>query len=152
MLNLNMGSGSNRKQDYVSVDLYTPEADLGIDLTKPLMWDDNTVDNIYASHVVEHFSRDEWELVRKEWARVLKPGGCIEIRCPDIVKVCEKFLKNPDDNFTMMQLYGLQSNEGEFHKNGFTYESLCSSFPDFTPELLEPSTDTEVHARFTKDV
>lgn len=150
MLQLNLGSGTNRKQGYISVDLYTPEADLGLDLTRPLPWDDNEVDNIYASHVVEHFSRDEWERIRKEWARVLKPGGTIEIHCPDIEKVCQNYLANPKDPFAMMQLYGLQSTDGEYHKNGFTYGSLCNSFPDMIGELLEPTTETEVHARFTK--
>ena len=82
-MNLNLGSGTSRKQDYLSVDLYTPEADVMIDLTRPLPFDDESVDNIYASHVVEHFSRDEWESIRKDWVRVLKPGGAIEIRCPD---------------------------------------------------------------------
>ena len=150
MLKLNMGSGTSRYKDYVSVDLYTPEADLGLDITRPLPWKDGEVDCIYASHVVEHFSRDEWELVSKEWYRVLKDGGTIEIRCPDIAEVCKKYLSNPKDPFVMMQLYGLQNTEGEYHKNGFTYGTLCDSFPKMTGELLDPSTDTEVHARFTK--
>jgi predicted SAM-dependent methyltransferase len=128
MLNLNLGSGTNRKQDYVSVDLYTPEADLGLDLTRPLPFDSESVDNIYASHVIEHFSRAEWDDIKHEWVRVLKPGGTIEIRCPEISKVCKKFLADPTDTFTMMQLYGLQNTPGEYHKNGFTYRSLIADF------------------------
>ena len=150
MLNLNLGSGTSRKQDYLSIDLYTPEADVMIDLTRPLPFDDESVDNIYASHVVEHFSRDEWESIRKDWVRVLKPGGAIEIRCPDIIKVCQKFITNPSDDFNMKTLYGLQTNEGEYHKNGFTVGSLVSSFPDLLSEILAPSTDYELHMRFTK--
>lgn len=152
MFNLNFGSGTSRIQDFISVDLYAPEADLGLDLTRKLPWPDNSVDNIYSSHLVEHLSRSEWEQARKEWARVLKPGGTIEIRCPNIVLVCERFLRDPKSERLMQQLYGLQTNEGEYHKNGFTRESLEASFPTLKAELLAPSTSTELHMRFTKDV
>lgn len=144
-----MGSGSSRKQDYVSVDLHT-DADIGLDLTRPLPWKDGEVDNIYSSHFIEHLSRKEWELASKEWQRVLKVGGTIEIRCPDIIKVCEKFLLEPTDPYRMMQLYGQQGHEGEFHKNGFTHVSLTESFPECVPTLLVPSSDTELHMSFRK--
>lgn len=152
MLNLNMGAGTSRAQGYISIDYYAPEADLALDITKPLPWGDGEVDNIYSSHCIEHFSRAEWERIRKEWSRILKHGGTIEIRCPDIGKVCRRFIDRPDDSFVMMQLYGLQSNDGEYHKNGFTKESLAASFPGFRADILSPSTDTELHMRFIKDV
>lgn len=149
-MKLNLGSGTNRIQDHISVDLYIDEADLGLDLTRKLPFDDESIDAIYSSHVVEHFSRAEWDDIRKDWTRVIKKGGTIEIRCPDIVKVCEQMLANPYDPFTMMKLYGLQSTEGEYHKNGFTQESLTDSFPHMVAELLSPSSDYELHMRFTK--
>lgn len=150
MLQLNFGSGTTRVQDFISVDLYAPEADMGLDLTRPLPYEDEMVDNIYSSHLIEHLSRAEWELARTEWARVLKTGGTIEIRCPNIVLVCERFLRDPNSERLMQQLYGLQTTEGEFHKNGFTRESLEASFPTLKAELLAPSTSTELHMRFTK--
>ncbi len=150
MKNLNLGSGTSRKQDYLSVDLYIPEADLMVDITRPLPFDDESIDSIYASHVVEHFSREEWESIHKDWVRVLKKGGSIEIRCQDIIKTCQKFINNPTEPFNMMALYGTQLTLGEYHKNGFTEQSLTDSFPSLLSELLEPSTDYELHMRFTK--
>lgn len=149
-MNLNLGSGSNRKQDYISVDLYTPEADLGLDLTRLLPFDDESVDNIYACHLIEHFSRAEWLQASHDWYRVLKTGGTIEIRCPDIVKSCQKLIDNPEELWSLQILYGLQSNDGEYHKNGFTEATLRQSFPSMESELLGPSTDYELHMRFTK--
>lgn len=150
MLNLNLGSGTNRKQDYISVDYFT-EADVNHDLTKTLPYEDESVDNIYACHVIEHFSRADWENIRKDWARVLKVGGKLEIRCPDIIKVCKKLIQNPEDKFNMMTLYGAQHSEGEYHLNGFTEKSLRQSFPDLLSEVLPPSTDYELHMMFTKE-
>jgi predicted SAM-dependent methyltransferase len=149
VLNYNFGSGTNRKQGFKSVDYYIPEADIKWDLTKPLPLEDGDVDNIYASHLIEHFDKQEWELVRKEWARVLKPGGTIEIRCPDIVQSC---LVVATDISRLNIIYGNQDTPGEYHKNGFTYKTLCDSFPGFYGELLDPSTDYELHVKLTKEV
>jgi predicted SAM-dependent methyltransferase len=150
MINLNLGSGSNRRVDYISVDLYVPEADVQHDLTTPLPWSENEVDNIYSCHVIEHFTRKEWEFVRRDWARVLKPGGKVEIRCPDLTKLCQNFLNEPDNQLRIDQIYGQQARDGEFHKNGFTEESLRSSFPGFSLILLKPSSDYELHVVLTK--
>lgn len=150
MLNLNLGSGTGRKQDFISVDLYTPEADLHYDLTEPLPYEDNSVDNLYACHVVEHFSREEWQRIAPDWQRILKPGGTLEIFCPHILKVAKKLLDDPSEPFVMMQLYGLQSNPGEYHKNGFTEESLAASFPDLEATVMPGTEDTELHMLFTK--
>lgn len=150
LVNLNLGAGTNRKQDYLSVDFYT-DADIKHDLTKPLPYADGTVDNIYACHVVEHFSKAEWEVIAKDWSRVIKPGGCIEIRCPDIVLSAQRLIANPKDPFNIQIIYGNQTTPGEFHKNGFTYASLTEYFPEFTSVLLEPSTDYELHIKLTKE-
>lgn len=147
MLNLNLGAGSNRKQDYISVDYYT-DADQKVDLTKSWPWAE--VDNIYASHFIEHLDRHEFIHFVHEVKRVLKIGGTLEIRCPDLSILCRKFLYDPSDMFTMMQLYGLQTNPGEYHKNGFTEELLKEWFKDYKAEVLDPSTDTELHMRFTR--
>lgn len=151
-MNLNFGAGSTRRQDYISVDLYDPSADLQIDIAKLLPFDDETVDNIYACHVIEHLSRREWMTAHHEWVRVLKKGGSIEIRCPDIVKVCQKLIEKPDDLWSYQVLYGLQTTPGEYHKNGFTEQSLTKWFMGLDAELLEPSTDYELHMKFTKGV
>lgn len=151
-MNLNLGSGTNRKQDYISVDKYVPEADEHWDITSTWPHDDESVDNIYACHVIEHLSRKEFGDFVAEVNRVLKPGGTIEILCPDIILVCIKFLADPNDGYSMMQLYGLQSNDGEFHKNGFTLDSLKRAFTGYAAENLPPTDDTELHMRFTKHV
>lgn len=149
-MNLNMGAGSNRKQDYVSVDLYNDASDLKIDVAGLLPFEDESIDNIYACHVVEHLSRQEWEQARSEWVRILKENGTIEIRCPDIIKVCEKLIQDPELEWNYQMLYGLQINDGEYHKNGFTEQKLIKDFIGLDAEVLAPSTDYELHMKFTK--
>ncbi|MBT0957764.1 methyltransferase domain-containing protein [Alphaproteobacteria bacterium KMM 3653] len=45
--------------------------------------EDNTVELIYACHVLEHFGRKTYTEALAEWFRVLKPGGVLRIAVPD---------------------------------------------------------------------
>jgi SAM-dependent methyltransferase len=77
---LNLGAGHTRVEGFLSVDLYgTP--DVRHDLNKaPYPWPDNSVDRILASHIMEHL--DDWWTAVTECARILRPGGLLEIRVP----------------------------------------------------------------------
>lgn len=149
MTKLNLGAGTSRYQDYTSVDFHQ-EADIIHDLTQPLPYEDESVDAIYSSHVIEHFTRDEWENISRDWARVLRPGGRLEIRCPDIVKLCQSVVDTVDLDLSITRIYGQQGDEGQLHKNGFTEEIVARSFPDFTYQVLEPSTEYELHMELVK--
>ena len=52
------------------------------DITR-LEFEDESVDLIYASHVLEYFDREEAAVVLKEWRRVLKIGGILRLAVPD---------------------------------------------------------------------
>ena len=100
--------------------------------------------------MIEHFTRQEWEQIRQDWVRVLKPGGVLEIRCPDIQKLCQLVVIGRDIELHISRIYGQQGDEGQLHKNGFTEELLIQSFPDCSYKVLEPSTEYELHMEFTK--
>jgi ubiquinone/menaquinone biosynthesis C-methylase UbiE len=42
---------------------------------------------IYASHVLEHLTMNDSRKALKEWLRVLKPGGYLDVAVPDINQV-----------------------------------------------------------------
>lgn len=52
---------------------------------------DNTVDFMYAGHLVEHFYPDTIDSYIKEWHRVLKPGGRILIITPDFGQMAKLY-------------------------------------------------------------
>lgn len=62
------------------------------DASKPLPFEDNTFDLIYASHILEHIPWYKTEKVLKEWTRLLKSGGILEIWVPDGLKICKTFV------------------------------------------------------------
>lgn len=58
--------------------------DLQLDLTKPIPFPDNSVDKIYSSHLLEHFSYPYPMLdLLRECRRILKPGGVFSVAVPD---------------------------------------------------------------------
>ncbi len=79
---LNLGSGIDRKEGYVNVD-WTPltEPDVICDLNAmPYPFEDNSIDAIEASHVLEHLDRPF--AVMTELHRILKPGGTLHVKVP----------------------------------------------------------------------
>lgn len=83
-IRLNLGAGDTVIPGYTPVDIKNGKQ------VYPLKdYADNSVDEIYASHVLEHFPYFVSEQVIAEWVRVLKPGGAIRIAVPDMNKVME---------------------------------------------------------------
>jgi predicted SAM-dependent methyltransferase len=78
---LEFGSHVPRK-DWYTVDLL-PGADIITDLTREFPFPDNTVDKIYCSHFLEHFSMRDLNKILKECHRVLKKGGSLSVCVPD---------------------------------------------------------------------
>jgi predicted SAM-dependent methyltransferase len=91
---------------------------------------DNSVDEVYASHVLEHLGfREDLPRALQEIARVLKPGGMLRISVPDLDVLCRLFV-SPDlpveQKFSlMMHMFGAQEDEHDFHKSGLTFDFLC---------------------------
>jgi predicted SAM-dependent methyltransferase len=82
-LRLNLGSGPTHIDGFLNVDFNAAEEPDIIANVGSLPFFDSTVDEIYASHVLEHTAYNA--PVLEEWARVLKPGGLLTVTVPDIV-------------------------------------------------------------------
>lgn len=79
---LNLGCGKRYRDGYINVD-WSPEtkADILCDLNHlPYQWPDNSFDEVYASHILEHL--DKPVAVMKEIHRILRPGGLCHLRVP----------------------------------------------------------------------
>jgi hypothetical protein len=54
--------------------------------------EDNSIEEIRASHLLEHFSHREVGAVLGEWVRVLKPGGVLQVAVPNFEWVARAYL------------------------------------------------------------
>ncbi|MEN6464606.1 MAG: methyltransferase domain-containing protein, partial [Syntrophaceae bacterium] len=124
-LKLNLGCGELLKEGYVNIDLHYPGADEKMD-DRALGYSVNSVDEIYSSHLLEHFGKYEVPAALKEWFRVLKVGASLNMLLPSLEWCLKNWLDNPKDRegFALSTIFGLQTSEGEYHKTGFTKDSL----------------------------
>jgi glycosyltransferase involved in cell wall biosynthesis len=94
-LKLHLACGHDYDENYINVDFYAPpdaKCDVRFDVQK-LPYDDNSVDEIKAFHIIEHFHFFEIQEVLKEWNRVLKPGGRLYLETPDFLETCRSFVE-----------------------------------------------------------
>lgn len=90
-----------------------------------------SVDEIYASHVIEHLGyREELPKAMREFFRVRRPGGFLKVSVPDLRTLCAQ-LFNPgltaQHRFLIMRLiFGGQTDPHDYHKVGLTEEFLTS--------------------------
>jgi predicted SAM-dependent methyltransferase len=54
------------------------------DLTKRFPWEDSSIDAIYTSHTLEHFSKEDGRAFLQECRRVLRQSGILRIVVPDL--------------------------------------------------------------------
>lgn len=125
--------GQEPHPDWMILDIEPrPEVDVVGDAALLNQFADNSLEVIYASHVLEHFYyelNNELLQVLQEWYRVLQPGGKLLISVPNLHTLCWLYLNPnlvPDERFHLMRImFGGQSNQYDVHKVGFDFDSLC---------------------------
>jgi len=132
-MKLNLGSGGTLLKSYINIDIQGP-CDLKHDLRESLPYADGSVEEVWADDVIQHFSRAEWSRVKKDWVRVLQPGGKMEIICRDFEHVLKEFLNCKDNSlkwgWRLQCIYAGQDHEYDYFKNGFTYDKLVSDLKE----------------------
>lgn len=107
------------------------KAELVCDAAK-LPLEDDSVDFIYAGHLVEHFYPDTLPAAIEEWRRVLKPGGRLAVLTPDCGAIMDDYaLGKISIEATWQQLYGRiyhYDRESERHHIAFDYPTLLRFF------------------------
>jgi GT2 family glycosyltransferase/ADP-heptose:LPS heptosyltransferase len=149
-IKIEIGSGYNPQPGYQHIDARPdlPSLHHCLDFSKDaLPYGDGEVCEILSNHSIEHISYRKLPFVFQEWARVLKPGGKLLLRTPDLRFICETYLAGkttpewPDDekyirdNFgnvspawwANIKLFAGQDYPGNFHQLCFDFEMLKSA-------------------------
>ena len=82
---------------------------------RDLPFPDEHFDYILANDIIEHLPIAETEGLLQEWRRVLKMGGVIEIKTPNMKWAAEHYTKYRDAGFVSFHIFGGQDYPGNFH-------------------------------------
>jgi predicted SAM-dependent methyltransferase len=114
MIKLNLGSGKQKLKGYENIDLMYGTG------AYPLQYDLESVDEIRASHILEHFGKHEVQKVLKNWVDKLRPGGVLKIAVPDFDKIAKAYVDQQKmDHSPNDYIMGGQTDENDFHKSMF---------------------------------
>jgi len=126
MIKLHLGCGwRNFGPDWVHIDGGDYAHLQHNDITN-LPYDDNLVDVIYASHVIEYFDRTEIKSILQEWYRVLRPGGVLRVAVPDFLKLSWVYQDTKNLDNILGPLFGKMpmGDQTIYHKTVYDFKSL----------------------------
>ncbi len=122
---LNVGCGRDVRDGFVNIDLFSDDPRVVAMDVRQLELADNCADAVLASDILEHFSHRETRAVLSEWARVLKPGGELVIRCPSLRLQVQAYMRGDwDADVASYMIFGGQTNPGDYHCIGFDEQSI----------------------------
>lgn len=91
---LNLGCGNHFHKDWLNIDFISRSDFVTLhNLLKGIPLEDEFVNVVYHSHVLEHFSKRDGLIFMKECFRVLKPNGIIRIAVPDLETIAKEYIK-----------------------------------------------------------
>lgn len=125
-MKLHIGCGNKFLPGYIHVDVMKYEhVDYIANANNLDMIKDNSVDEIYACHILEHFSRFDNEKVLSEWNRVLKRGAILRISVPNFEAIVHEYIEGEKalDNIIGL-LYGGQNYDYNYHFQVFDFSQI----------------------------
>jgi predicted SAM-dependent methyltransferase len=145
-LKLNIGNGPVQIPGYVGIDKKDGGSAVPLRFNDGSVVPDNSVEDIRASHILEHLSFREVPKALEEWRRVLKPGGRMRIAVPDAKKIAQHMA---EDQSWAYELMGGQTDEDDFHKSAYDESRLAGYLHQAglvnINHWASPNTDTAAH-------
>ena len=133
-MKLHLGCGKRYLEGFLHIDIADfDHIDYKSSVDRLPMIDDNSVDLIYASHVIEYFDPIEVVEVLKDWKRVLKTDGILRLAVPNFQALIEIYIKTKDIKKILGPLYGMwetEDNKFIFHKTTYDEVSLKNILED----------------------
>lgn len=124
-IRLNLGCYNKKIYGFINVDC-RPEVnpDIVDDAFTLESFEENSVDLIYSSHMLEHKNREDGFVALKRYNAVLKVGGELYLSVPDLQKVFEHYIFFKDLRKLQCFLYGSQNYSEDHHLNGWDFKTL----------------------------
>ena len=121
--------GEEKKEGWKILNIQEkPDVDFIGDITDLGQFEDNSIEEIYASHVVEHVAQKKVKTTLKGIHRVLKDSGKFYVSVPDMDILCKIYLDPkapPKVKFhTMRMMFGGQIDDFDYHYFGWNFQFM----------------------------
>jgi len=140
---LHLGCGSNIKEGYLNTDIYKGSGIDEIFSMSDIPYKDDSFEEIYCEHALEHLDHYEALEAIKEMNRILQPGGKLILKIPNLEECLKNLLSVESCNINGYKsedwykytIFGIQKStngepkESQFHRTGFLSSEII--------ELLE---------------
>ena len=152
-MKLNIGCGDKIKKGYVNLDIRKISGvDIVHDLNTALPYGNDSIDEIIAHDLLEHFSFRETHRIFKDWVRCLKIGGTIDLVVPNIEEEIQYYNDGGNIHELSRRIYGNQNYEWNYHKRCFDSEAVLELFEQFGITLKSIDLDKRaIHAIGVKE-
>lgn len=118
---LNIGAGESRIDGFTAIDRKAGGEAF------PLDYADGSIDEIRASHILEHFSHRQASEVLTHWAAKLKPGGRLRVAVPNFKWIAEQYIAGEPIN-VQGYVMGGHADADDHHGAIFDAELLTEMF------------------------
>lgn len=123
---INLGCGTDAREGYLNIDINAFNMpDLVADVRALDFLPGGYYEEVLAQDVLEHLPRMHTLQALRQWNRLLRMGGVLRLRVPDVLAVAD-MLRDPGQQEPSQQealiqlLFGTQAYEGDFHCTSFT--------------------------------
>ena len=124
-MKLHVGCGNVILPGWTNLDIEKlPGVDVVDNITTLTKIPDNSCDIIYASHVLEHVGRNEFEDVIRTWNKKLKKNGTLRIAVPDFEKIIIWYQRTKHVIDIVGLVSGGQKTKYDYHKMIYDKKSL----------------------------
>ena len=115
-MKLHLGCGNIRLEGFCNIDIrYLPAVDRVDNIRYLRSFEDNSIDEIYVSHVLEHLGRWDYMTALYRWHELLQKGGVLKVCVPDWYAIVLQYVKTGDLEELHGLLYGGQDYEENKH-------------------------------------
>lgn len=144
-MKLHLGCGKRYIPGFIHVDLCDmPHIDYRHSVDSLPIFQDSSVELIYASHVLEYFDCQQVVGVLAEWHRVLMAEAVLRLAVPDFKALIEVYHQTGELSNILGPLYGRMVVECGNNKQQIIYHRTVYDFPSLK-RLLEENGFTNVH-------
>ena len=125
-MKLHIGCGNVILPGWVNLDIVAaPGVDIVDDASALNRIEDESVDIIYASHILDHFSRHDTVAILATWRRKLRPGGTLRVAVSDFDAVVVEYICSRELTHLLGHIVG--GHKSAYDKHGVVFDETSLS-------------------------